>query len=160
MSEPLTKSEVKRLRESLFYKVEKVSDFKQIRHCYEIAKSLYEALKYFDARASRSVLIPPNQAFYDYKRRRSYPEQYYNFSSFYDCHKLNIYVAKFKKSDFCVCIEGAWRPSCVKEYVDSFSASVHRYCVTNSFEEVVQVFEDVVYEFCFGQRSADRVLFR
>ena len=101
MSE-LTPQELKRLRESQFVKFQ-VSDFKTIRQCFEIAKQLYEALKFFDSRASKFTLIPPNKRLYESKRRYSFPDEYYNFKSL----DTEIKICRFRKS-YNVCVNSSW----------------------------------------------------
>lgn len=153
MSE-LTKQDLKRLRESEFYKFNNQSDFKTLRKCYEVSKELYECLKYFDKRSSRFSVVSQNQVFYTYKRSRIYPEEYFKFQ--FQSDIIGLYKSG---NNYFVGVQGKFRPVTMgDECFTTDLSTFHRYCLTDLFSEAMDCFLKVVSEY-IAQRFDNRGLF-
>lgn len=104
----IDKQELKRLRETYLNKIDVNSDYKSVRQCYLAAKNLYECLKYFDSRFSRSPLLysSDSQRQYAHSRIYKYPSEYYCFRSCDVCIEIH---KDTRKNEFFVSVQG-WKP--------------------------------------------------
>lgn len=141
MSE-LSKAEIKRLRESEFFKFNNQSDFVQIRECKQIAKDLYEALRYFDSRSSRFAPLFSSALDRKYKMKQSRirPQDYYTFT-FFSVTISMFYSTKTHK--YFVSVQG-WKPITVPP---SEITSLWRFGTSSLFSETREVFLKIVAEF-------------
>lgn len=159
MKEPLSKSELKRLRESEVYKFDSKSDFITIRHCFRIAKQLYECLKYFDSCASRFTFDSPNKKMYNARRSFAYPHDYFKFL----CRDVEIGIYRFK-NDYNVVVQGSWRPTCIGDEVyslggeDCLIPNFHRYYSTDLLSDCIDAWLHCVQQFIFEKFNGMEIL--
>lgn len=150
----LSPQDIKRLRESEFFKLENKSDFKSIRDCFLAAKHLYECLKFFDSRATRFADVPVSKRMYDLKRRFSHPQDYYHFQT---CD-VDITIFRYR-SEYNVVVDGRFRPSCLGDELigEVLIPRFHRYLATNLLSECVDGWLSAVEEYISSLRSDDFV---
>lgn len=159
MNQSLSKADIKRLRESEVYKFDNKSDFLSIRHCYKIAKQLYECLKYFDSRASRFTFDSPNKKLYNSRRSFAYPQEYFKFQ----LRDVDISIYRFM-NDYNVVVQGAWRPSCLGEEIfschgnDVLIPNFHRYYCTDSLSDCIDAWLHCVQQFIFDKFNSMEII--
>lgn len=128
------------------------SDFKTLRHCFEAAKELYNALKFFDNRASRYLdenFSSWNQKSHSVKRSFSYPSEYYSFKD------LNVLIEirkNLRSDEFIVMSHGFCSRSMLPVRSSSLSdvlaeTGSYFYCPTRSMTEAKEAFYSVVRDY-------------